>query len=536
MSIAETPLRMKSYLIVCALACLFCSNESHAQWSRSSQAESTLYVCPGFYPGLITFLDGSSIVVGVLQSYVFSQKLDPYGNHLWSSPTQVYHNDSSYITDLPPSFGEDWGGAISDGDGGLIVFWYDHRGSDRNPQSGIWMNNAIMSQRVNRFGMVSWNTDGLVLVGPESGIHRGKAVGDGGGGFVIVWTEDGYQHPGIPDFYRLRAARYDNQGTKKWEAVIDSSQIRSDQFTLYRVIRGGERVHIDYYAGNNRSRIVTLQGSIATPLPLGPSATITSENDSVIYVTEYPSIGRTHKIGPFGDTLWSVSVELADSCLNQGWYLVPDRIGGVYMMITCGDTLLHVDESGNVSRRLFAGARGGGFGDGVGGIVMASATTARRYNSFGQQVWPTPVVYLNNPSDTYFRRSSSDWNGGVIFAFWTTRGGISAHHTGRTGSIGVITNVNSPSALTPTRTSLSQNYPNPYNPITTIKYDIAEDAHVSVKVFDVIGREVISLVEGNVAAGSYTIPFDGTKLGGGVYFYKLSAGNYTEIRKMVLLK
>ncbi len=88
----------------------------------------------------------------------------------------------------------------------------------------------------------------------------------------------------------------------------------------------------------------------------------------------------------------------------------------------------------------------------------------------------------------------------------------------------------------PTKTSLSQNFPNPYNPSTTIKYELVQDSHVSLKVYDMIGREVYSLVDANSKAGSYEIPFDGTKLASGMYFYKLTAGTYTEVRKMVLMK
>lgn len=83
---------------------------------------------------------------------------------------------------------------------------------------------------------------------------------------------------------------------------------------------------------------------------------------------------------------------------------------------------------------------------------------------------------------------------------------------------------------------LSQNYPNPFNPVTTIKFDNANDVHVSLKIFDMIGREVYSLVDDNKRAGSYEVPFDGTKLASGVYIYRLSAGSFTETRKMVLLK
>ena len=92
----------------------------------------------------------------------------------------------------------------------------------------------------------------------------------------------------------------------------------------------------------------------------------------------------------------------------------------------------------------------------------------------------------------------------------------------------------------PKQFSLSQNYPNPFNPATTIVYGIAEDSRVSMKVYDITGREVAALVDGNVTAGSYAVPFDARSLSSGVYFYRLTAAHgqstYTETKRLMLLK
>jgi CubicO group peptidase (beta-lactamase class C family) len=83
---------------------------------------------------------------------------------------------------------------------------------------------------------------------------------------------------------------------------------------------------------------------------------------------------------------------------------------------------------------------------------------------------------------------------------------------------------------------LEQNYPNPFNPTTTISYSITQRSIVSLKVFDVLGNEVKILIENEKSAGEYEIEFDGRELTSGVYFYQLIAGDYTETKKMVLLK
>lgn len=84
--------------------------------------------------------------------------------------------------------------------------------------------------------------------------------------------------------------------------------------------------------------------------------------------------------------------------------------------------------------------------------------------------------------------------------------------------------------------NLSQNYPNPFNPITTIYYQIPKGEKVTLKVYDILGNEVSTLVEEYKEKGRYTATFDGSKLSSGVYIYSLVAGEYKKTNKMMLLK
>jgi len=83
---------------------------------------------------------------------------------------------------------------------------------------------------------------------------------------------------------------------------------------------------------------------------------------------------------------------------------------------------------------------------------------------------------------------------------------------------------------------LSQNYPNPFNPSSTISYQIPELSFVTLKVYDVLGSEIITLVNEEKVVGSYEIEFDATLLPSGIYFYRLQAGSFVETKKMVLMK
>ncbi len=89
--------------------------------------------------------------------------------------------------------------------------------------------------------------------------------------------------------------------------------------------------------------------------------------------------------------------------------------------------------------------------------------------------------------------------------------------------------------------ALLQNYPNPFNPSTIIKYSLAKAGPVSVKVYDVLGREVATLVNGDVQnAGPHQVTFNSNVLRGGVasgvYFYKIESGSFRDVKKMMLLK
>ena len=90
--------------------------------------------------------------------------------------------------------------------------------------------------------------------------------------------------------------------------------------------------------------------------------------------------------------------------------------------------------------------------------------------------------------------------------------------------------------ISPLKYALEQNYPNPFNPNTTIKYSIPEDGIVKLKVYNVLGQEIKTLVNNVQKAGRYEIAFDASRFASGVYYYRLETSNYTSIKKMILLK
>jgi hypothetical protein len=92
------------------------------------------------------------------------------------------------------------------------------------------------------------------------------------------------------------------------------------------------------------------------------------------------------------------------------------------------------------------------------------------------------------------------------------------------------------SPLIPQSFQLLQNHPNPFNPLTTIQFIIKENAFVEISVYDAIGRKVNTLVSDYLEAGTYDTYFDGSNLSSGIYYYKLIAGDFSDSRKMILVK
>jgi hypothetical protein len=106
-----------------------------------------------------------------------------------------------------------------------------------------------------------------------------------------------------------------------------------------------------------------------------------------------------------------------------------------------------------------------------------------------------------------------------------------------------LVGIDDPQNLVPSKFILSQNYPNPFNPLTKIKYSIpnvilseAKNLNVTVKVFDVLGREVATLINEEKQPGVYEVEFNASNISSGIYFYQLKTGTYSETKKLILMK
>lgn len=109
-------------------------------------------------------------------------------------------------------------------------------------------------------------------------------------------------------------------------------------------------------------------------------------------------------------------------------------------------------------------------------------------------------------------------------------------HNGVYGDIPPIVGIQETTKNLPEKCELMQNYPNPFNPVTNIKYSIVKNSFVTLKVYDVLGKEITTLINEYRKAGTYEIRFDGSKLSSGLYFYRINSGDFSETKIMTLIK
>lgn len=151
-------------------------------------------------------------------------------------------------------------------------------------------------------------------------------------------------------------------------------------------------------------------------------------------------------------------------------------------------------------------------------LVQSSAITwvspkAITFSYTAPAVTGTDTLYA-----TVDRGYSGAWN-------WAPNKGIKVY-----SATGIISNE------IPVKFSLSQNFPNPFNPTTTISFDIPKSEFVNLSVYDLSGKKVDELVNSNLQAGKYSTLWNASKLSSGVYFYKIQAGEFTEVKKLTLIK
>jgi hypothetical protein len=290
-------------------------------------------------------------------------------------------------------------------------------------------------------------------------------------------------------------------------------------------------------------------GNFATGIS-GPTRMKIGE-DSLLYVLQWSGDGRVKRYqldGTFVDDYTSVGVPQS---IGIDW----DSTGNLYVSSYSGNTVRKFDSNGT-DLGLFINSNLQGptniwFDDNGDLLVLNwNGTTAKRFDSAGN--------YLGNFITGLSKCEGVDFfpNGNILIGNGGTSSVKLFDSNGNyfedliaSGAGNLITpnavvirenvSVSIPdenNTIEVNQFILNQNYPNPFNPVTTIEYQVKERGFVGIKVYDVLGNEVATLVNEERSIGTYNIQFDGSNLSSGVYVYTLQTGNFKQSRKMLLLR
>ncbi len=182
--------------------------------------------------------------------------------------------------------------------------------------------------------------------------------------------------------------------------------------------------------------------------------------------------------------------------------------GTSWMQVNAGLTNTNIHAFATSGTAVFVGTSGGIFTSTNNGSSWAAASTGLTHTNVLSLCISDTNLFAGTDSGSVWRRSLSD----------------------------LVTSVGTVSGRTPQYAKLEQNYPNPFNPSTAIKFSLSSKSFVSLKVFNVLGEEMSTLVSEELYAGVYSREWSGTDMPSGVYFYRLIAGSFVETRKFILLR
>ena len=288
-------------------------------------------------------------------------------------------------------------------------------------------------------------------------------------------------------------------------------------------------------AAANKISKVSLDGQVSDYINIGTPSELFFDADGLLYVTNYQN-GIISTI----DSAKNITTIFSGPPLNGPIGVLKDAAGTLYIGNFTDGKVFRID-NGNTFVELGDLPGWLGFMILIGDNIYATA-----YQN--HTIYKIPI---DGSGQTVFAGTgiAGSTDGDVLSAQFNTPNGITASATGDTiyiseynpkrlrmitGVLGATSVQNDIDALQ--GFELHQNYPNPFNPTTSISYSVSTTSKVSLIVYDIIGREIQTLVNEEKAPGSYIIKFDGASLSSGIYFYTLRSNDFIDTKKLVLIK
>jgi len=432
----------------------------------------------------------------------------------------------------------------ADGVDGAVITWWDTRFGSYD----------IYAQKIDGSGTDLWTDDGVPVCNAIQDQKFSFVLCDGSGGAFVAWNDE---RSGELDVYAQRIERNGYWGYPSAE-VVDARDVPGDQGGYVNLSWDASR--LDPWPDELISTYTVWRAidPVGAPLMIGEGATVL--RDASEYSADLTGDVLRVDQTTAGSFYWKLIYTIDAYHLESYSEVVPtlfdstDTSGGYHYFqviahaddpslywISGPDSARSVDNLAPAAPLSLAGDQSfapEGLQLTWDPNVEPDLAGYNIYRGTDESFEPGPGNFLGSTPDTASFDGDWSWETG----YWYKVAAVDVH--GNESGFAVL----SPDMLTgdepmpvPGASFLAQNWPNPFNPVTTIAFSIKESGHVSLRIYDAAGRLVTTLVDESRPAGSYSTEWngcrpDGTQAASGVYFYRLTAGEFIQTRKMVLLR
>jgi len=410
---------------------------------------------------------------GSALSVIWLLKLDKFGDTLW---TKIYNWNANYI---PKDI-------IETKDGGYAITGYT--------------SSKMFLIKTNSFGDTLWRK--------FYGFGRGFSLTSDNKNCYVIAGEDG------SPITKVKIVKTNLSGELIWEKIISDSisttaiKVKMFNSNIYFVCG---RYSIQFY----RTYIFKLN-------TFGDSIKVKYFADSAFAISSFDLTNDNGFILGGNKTKEPVSIVLIklDSLFNEIFRNIYSSNTNEY----CID-ILNIPNNKGYSILGFSVS-------GLGNLKF----NVKRFDQFGSVIWENFYHYGEDSEPRQFQLTND--KGFVIAGYGNSNLGFPNVYIVKTDSLGNTSpvGISNYSTEIPNEFILYQNYPNPFNPKTNLKFGIPKSGFVTLKVYDILGKEAKTLVYENQPAGNYIVNFDGSNLSSGVYFYRLETNDFVQTKGMVLLK
>jgi hypothetical protein len=454
----------------------------------------------------------------------FAYKISPAGSFLWGANGVALSNTSASY--------QMWPKAAISSDGGIFVTWWMAMGDN----SGVYV------QKLSDGGVLQWAAPLIFTPVVMTKYLYPDIVGSDNGSAIVSWVSGPIDTTGsfIPDLKTIQSAKVASGGTVSWtKDVFTRNEPTIPPYVVPRIYSDGNNgAYFSWFFGITFQRVTSAYSHISPSgnyLLADTFAIVSTNNNGMQFepdITFNPSNGDVY-------SFWTES-----NLGQQVWGLYGQRFNssGVRMWSDTGKAIvpLGVPQQFYISANFYNGNVTVGYEEALTGVIQHIKSFS--INPDGNLVWGINFV-SNAPSAKEQLVSSMTSSGMTVYAWEDNRGlapnqsDIYAQNVKPDGTLGPV-GINTISSNVPEKFKLMQNYPNPFNPSTTIRFDISKAEYVTLKIYDVTGKKIAELINETLNPGEYNYNLQTAEfnLSTGVYLYTITAGNFTDTKRMLLLK